>query len=131
MLKRNRVTHLMDNLYIYHGSIFVPLSGRFPLKKITMWMWSSGFKSTLKKLGFQDLIIWLSFPNMCHYIEKLNEKLLIYHVVDEYLSYSGITPDGKENLKRLENEIIEKADIVIVVSEALLKSKGKIMRRHI
>jgi hypothetical protein len=60
---------------------------------------------------------------MTDYIGKFNEKLLIYHVVDDYLTYYGIKEEDRKKIERLEKETIKHADMVIVVSKNLLNSK--------
>ena len=118
------VTRAAENLYIYHSPTYIPISGRFPLDKITWWVWNLLFKQTMKRLGFIRPIIWLSQPNMSCFIGNFNEKLIIYHVVDEYLAYQGMTAEGRESLEHSEQQLLKKADMVIVVSEKLKKSKG-------
>jgi glycosyltransferase involved in cell wall biosynthesis len=122
-LKQSRVTRAADNLYIYHSPVFVPISGRFPLDRITWFLWAGLVKLTMRRLGFDEPIIWLSRPVMANLVDFLNGKLVIYHVVDEYLSY---VRDNVEDLRRQQawdRQMLERADLVIVVSESLFQRK--------
>jgi len=125
--KKKRVikkTNKLD-LYIYNSPIFLPVSGRPLLDKVTMDAWILYLKTVIQRLGFRKPIVWLSRPNMVNLIGKLNERLVIYHVVDEYLGY-GIHPEeSKQKLVKLERKMLQKADIVITVSEKLFMSKRK------
>ena len=121
--KQSCVTMAADNLYIYHSPVFFPISGRFPLNKITWWAWKLRLKLAMKKLGPHRPIIWLSKPTMGSYIGSFNEKLVIYHVVDEYLSYGNMDVQTRAIVEALERKVLEKVDLVIVVSKKLLHSK--------
>jgi len=123
-VKRKRVTKTKENVFIYHSLPYVPISGRFPVDKITWWIWNLLFRSTLKKLDFSNPIIWLSRLEMSYFIGNFDEKMVIYHVVDEYLAYPGVTEEDRERLEHSEKQLLKKADMVIVVSEKLKKSKG-------
>jgi len=123
LLKR-RVRRVSTNLYIYKSPVFIPIAGRFPLDKITWWAWKLLLKSAMRRLGFQRPIIWLSLPHMEHFVRSFNEKLSIYHVVDEYSAYGGNNIENKIRLEPLEKQMLEKADMVIVVSNKLFKTKG-------
>jgi glycosyltransferase involved in cell wall biosynthesis len=123
------VTKAAENLYIYHSPAYIPISGRFPLDKITWWVWNLLFKQTMKRLGFIRPIIWLSQPNMSCFIGNFNEKLIIYHVVDEYLSYGEMDVETRAKVEKLEQQVLEKADLVIVVSEKLHATKS-VLNKH-
>jgi glycosyltransferase involved in cell wall biosynthesis len=56
--------------------------------------------------------------------ERYGERLLIYHIVDEYAGYARLEPERARDMARRERELIERADLVLVTSEALLQSKG-------
>ena len=57
-------------------------------------------------------------------MRSFNEKLSIYHVVDEYSAYGGTDTEKRTRLEPLEKQMLEKADMVIVVSNKLFKTKG-------
>ena len=56
-LKKARVTKEGNNLFIYHSPLYVPIFGRFPLNKISWWVWKILFRRTLRSLGFSKPII--------------------------------------------------------------------------
>lgn len=122
-LKQNRVKHVKDNLYIYHSPIFLPISGRHPLDKITWFLWKSFLKLTIQRLGLDKPIVWLSRPDMVNLTTGLNAQLTIYHVVDEYLSYTSNNVETQRWLETREQEMLRSVDIVIVVSENLFQAK--------
>ena len=121
--RKKRVTLTNENVYIYHSLLYAPVSGHFFLAKITWRFWVLLFQISLMKLGFTRPIIWLSRPGMSTFPGSFNEKLVIYHVVDEYLAYPGVSIEVRETLERSEKHLLKKSDLVIVVSEKLLKRK--------
>ena len=98
----------------------LPIIGRYPINAVTWALWRAKFKSTLRALGFKKPIIWLSFPTMGYFLDKFDNKLSIYHVVDEYTEYRGVDRAG---LQEMERHILKKVDLTIVVSDKLLESK--------
>ena len=129
LAKKNRIIKGANNLYIYRSPVFMPISGRFPFDRITWWAWISLLKLTMRKLGFQTPIIWLSQPHMGHMLGSFNEKLSIYHVVDEYSAYGNSDAQSKEMVKIAEQQILKRADLVIVVSEKLHATKS-VFNKH-
>ena len=123
--KEDWVTQLTQNLYIYHGPIFTRIFRRFPLKKITFRLWKLVLRLTMWKMGFDSPIVWLSHPSMANLIKSFRGKLLIYHVVDEYKGYCcvSVNTTRRKQLEALEPQMLNKADMVIVVSKNLLESK--------
>ena len=121
---QKRARRVSENLYIYNSPVFIPISGRFPLDKITWWAWKSLLRSTMRKLGFKTPIIWLSKPDMTHFIGSFGEKLIVYHVVDEYSAYGNPTKESKGNVRISEYEMLRRADLVIVVSHRLYETKS-------
>jgi glycosyltransferase involved in cell wall biosynthesis len=119
-----KVSRLADHFYLYHSPVYVPIFGHFPLEKISWWLWNKLLKRTLRRLGFSRPIIWLSQPYHSYYLGNFAERLIIYHVVDEYLAYPGVTPENRTVLEESEKQLLGKADLVLVVSEKLLKTKG-------
>ena len=126
LAKQNRRVKGPNNLYIYRSPVFLPISGRFPFDRVSWWAWISLLKLTMRKLGFQTPIIWLSQPHMAHLVGSFNEKLSIYHVVDEYLAYEGMNTEKRKRLEASERQLLEKVDLVMVVSNKLFKTKGSL-----
>jgi glycosyltransferase involved in cell wall biosynthesis len=122
-LYRNRITPINTNLLIYHSPLFAPISNRFPLSKLTEYFWKTILKRTVFKMGFHNSIVWVSRPSMINLLGELNEKMVIYHVVDEYQAYSGKVGQRENQKNNLERLMLGKADLVIVVSKKLYETK--------
>ena len=128
-LRRDRVTRIGDNLYVYHSPTFLPISGRYPVDRVSWFLWSGLLRRNIRTLGIREPIVWLSRPGMVHLIGAFDEALVVYHVVDEYLSYCKDDGEARMQQQALERQMLEKADLVIVVSERLLQAK-RAFNRH-
>jgi glycosyltransferase involved in cell wall biosynthesis len=68
-------------------------------------------------------IIWLSQPKMGSLIGQFHERLTIYHVVDEYTAYHGVTTEMASWIRLQEKQLMARVDLVIVVSSTLWEAK--------
>ena len=76
-------------------------------------------KKAMRKLGMHDVVNMVFNPAAGMIAGKIGEKELIYYCVDEYTAFTGVT-DG---LKKIENHLFRKADLVVVSAEKLFESK--------
>ena len=53
----------------------------------------------------------------------IGEKLVVYHVTDEYSGFPTVT--DKAGFRAAEEALLRRADVVLVTSPALLPSKGR------
>jgi glycosyltransferase involved in cell wall biosynthesis len=75
----------------------------------------------MRKLRFRKPINWVANPAAGIMARKLGESFLIYHCVDEWTAFSGVSSRA---LGQTERELMRSADLVIVTSERLLRSKS-------
>jgi glycosyltransferase involved in cell wall biosynthesis len=94
----------------YGNSVMVDLNRRFLIRQV---------RSGMKKLGFSDVVNMVFNPAAGMIAGQIGERDLIYYCVDEYTAFTGAT-DG---LKRIEDDLFRKADLVVVSAERLLESK--------
>ena len=105
-----------DNLYIYS-----PLVLPFPYSRIARWVNKYLILSVLDKwmkaVDFSDPIIWtfLPTPLSLDVIDGVMKKFLVYYCIDNF-SASSLSA---RKIKRSEETLLKKADIVFVTSKAL------------
>lgn len=63
-------------------------------------------------------ILWTSLPSAVDVVGKLNEKAVIYYCGDDFTSLAGV---DHAPVAVMEQELVEKADLVIVASQELAK----------
>jgi glycosyltransferase involved in cell wall biosynthesis len=57
------------------------------------------------------------------FIGRFDEKLVIYHIVDEYAGYSGVSETWRPVVQQMEERLARRADLVFVTSPDLLERK--------
>lgn len=122
-LFRSHTVLIKDRLFVFRPPLWAPVSGRSGLRTLTLKLWAFAVRRAVKKLGLEKTDLWLARPDMSDYRHLFDYDSLTYHVVDEYLAYSGINPENIESKRTAEAEILAHADRVIVVSKALYESK--------
>jgi len=125
-LRAPRLRAVRPGLYVFRPPLYAPLSGREPLATLTKALRVASLRRAMRRLGMSRPILWLFRPEMADIPGDYGEKLLIYHIVDEYTGYEGLDPARAEAMRRRERELIARADLVLVTSRALLESKGGI-----
>ncbi len=116
-----QVAAARPNLWVYHNLEWAPVSGRFPLKQLTGAFRNGSLRGEMRRLGFGRPILWLCRPEMGDLIGQFDEKLALYHVVDEYSAYEGIA--DRVALRAREEALLRRADLVICTAPALWESK--------
>jgi len=91
-----------------------------PFLYINRLIFLSIFNRLINKLDMKDPIVFFYIPPPLGTIKKLKAKAIIYHCIDEWVTYPG----GKNRIfMDSEKELIEKADLVIVTNDLLYENK--------
>jgi len=128
-LRGPRLRQVGINLYVYQPPLWAPRSARFPLSVITRTIYMASMRRVLKRLRFQAPILWLFLPDMEIFVGQFDEKLVIYHIVDEYAGYSGISEAWRRVQQRMEQQLAGRADLVFVTSPTLYERKRSLNER--
>lgn len=120
------VTHVQDGLHVFRPPLCAPLSGREPLRTGFDLLRRASVRRAMGRLHIRSPIVWLFRPDMADVAGRYGERLLIYHIVDDYLGYAEYDAERAEGIRRREQALIARADLVLVTSRALLDSKGGI-----
>jgi glycosyltransferase involved in cell wall biosynthesis len=78
----------------------------------------------MRQLQFRSPILWLFQPDMELYVGQFDESLVVYHIVDEYAGYTGISANWRLVVQQMERELAGRADLVVVTSPTLYDSKS-------
>jgi glycosyltransferase involved in cell wall biosynthesis len=120
--RRPLATRYADGLWIYHDPYYAPVSGRRSGGPQTAALRRRAMLRTLQQIGApMPPILWLVRPFYADVIGQYNEKLVVYHVTDEYSAYASV--DDRAAALRTEEAMLRRADLVIVTAPALLESK--------
>jgi glycosyltransferase involved in cell wall biosynthesis len=116
---------LHSNLYVYQPSARAPRAGREPLLALMQAVYVSRLRRVLRELGYRSPILWSFLPDTEILLGQFGEKLAVYHVVDEYSGYAGVTASWRPMVQRMEERLLRRVDLVFVVSPALLERKAR------
>jgi len=123
-LRSSGVQPVAENLWLYRWPRFAPVGGPPPLRAVTHWLRRNHLRRALAQLDIQNPIVWLSNPSQADARFDVPARLRVYHIVDEYLAYYGLSDTQRVSWATRENTLIAWADLVVVVSAELMETKG-------
>ncbi|HUT15818.1 MAG TPA: glycosyltransferase [Anaerolineae bacterium] len=129
MVRGGQLHQAFTNLYVYQPPLWTPRTDRFPLGSITRTIYFGLLRRVLRRLRFQRPILWLFLPDMEVFIGHFGEQLVIYHIVDEYSGYAGVSDSWRPVLRRMEEQLARRVDLVFVTSPTLLERKRRLNER--
>ncbi len=126
-LGRSTFYNPLPNLWVYRSPNRYPISGKAPLSHITFALRKRRLRRILAQLKMTDPILWVFRYDLGEMIGHLDEKLVIYHAVDEYAAYALPNQQDAEarrrSIQQMEQAIMRRADLVFVTAATLLESK--------
>ena len=108
-------SQINENLYTCNPLI-LPLPGVLGVDAVNTWVLSAFLRHHMRRLEFRRPILWTFLPNVNGLVGRLREELVVYHCVDEYTAFSGV---ASQSLRRMERDLLGKADLVFASSEQL------------
>ena len=112
------------NLWVYDPPEYGPLGGPPPVRAATHVVRRRALWREVQALGMANPILWISTPTQFDARNDLPARLCVYHIVDDYLAYHDLAAEHRDAYARMERELIDWADMVVVVSPELLETKG-------
>ena len=108
-----------ENLWVFTLPIVLPF---FQMSEAINWLnnffLALVLRSIIRKLGFQNPILWTYTPHSADFIGKLGESFAVYECVDEFSAAKGLVHGA--TIAKMERELIQKVDQVIVTAPGLL-----------
>lgn len=103
------------NLHVA-SPLAVPLPGAPGVDRLNARLLTTSIRYYARKAGLTRPILWTFLPNTVGLVGRLGESRVIYHCVDEYAAFAGVP---RETLRRMEQELVRRADLVLASSETL------------
>jgi len=127
-LGRPLVAPVLPGLWRFQYPVYAPISGRPPLSEWTARLQVRALRQAMRRLGFATPLLWLYRPDDRDLVGRLDERLVIYHVVDEYSAYEEgyedqVAPGKRRALQERERKLLAQADLVFAVSRPLWEAK--------
>ena len=107
------------NIYVYSPLVLPYFQNRLA-RKINQFILTWSLKFFLSKKKAQKRILWAACPTAEGLVGMLKEEKSIYYCADEYSEFTGYS---KKLVKELEEELLKKVDLVLVVSDKLFLTK--------
>src|SRR5262245_957264 len=98
----------------------VPAWGRPVVQSLNARLLGWQVRRAMAKLKFNEPVNWVFNPAAGILAGTLGESKIIYYCVDEYTAFTGV---NRPALTKIENDLLAKADLVIVSAEKLLQTK--------
>lgn len=108
------------NIFVLNP-LAVPAYGNPRVRDLNRALLRFQVKRAMRKLGFKRPLNWVFNPAAAVIAGTLGEEKLIYYCVDEYTAFSGVSSRA---LADLEEQLMRRADLVIVSADLLYKSKA-------
>ena len=110
-----------NSLFIYTPPPLLPFGVYCrAINKINQYLLCLFIKRVLKKVGFNDYILWIYPPWSVDLIDRLKPRRVIYHCIDDVANEKRIFIRRK-TLENMEDDLLKKAQYVFVLSEGLFK----------
>jgi glycosyltransferase involved in cell wall biosynthesis len=119
------IERIAERLFVLRSPPWLPLAGRGPFDGLKQAYWRAILRGAARRIGLDRPLIWVSRPEMTWAFGILDEKLSVYHIVDEYAGYASLDEQGRARLAAQEKEMLQRADLAIVVSQKLFESKRR------
>jgi glycosyltransferase involved in cell wall biosynthesis len=113
------VKEVERNIFVLNP-LAIPAYGNSWMREVNRQILRLQVYRAMRKLGFTRPINWVFTPTAAVVAGSLGEDRVFYYCVDEFTAFSGVAPQ----LVQLEEELIRRADMVIVSADRLFKSKS-------
>ncbi len=114
------VREVIPNIHVL-SPIAIPAYGSSIARNFNEYILLRQVKKAMRKLNFQNPTNMVFNPAAGLLAGKLNESEIIYYCVDDYTEFTGVA----SGLKKIEEELFRKSDLVIVSAEKLLRDKKR------
>ncbi|MBC7899724.1 MAG: glycosyltransferase [Saprospiraceae bacterium] len=114
------VREVEPNIHVL-SPLAIPAYGTSAVRRFNEIILRSQVKKAMRKLKFDKPVNMVFNPAAGLLAGNLGETQLVYYCVDEYTAFTG----ASKGLREIEEDLFERADLVIVSAERLLESKKK------
>ncbi|MDO9391703.1 MAG: glycosyltransferase [bacterium] len=122
-----RLEKVSGNLSVLN-LLVLPFHGHRLINKINKLLLVSQVRFYQSKLGFAKPILWSFLPNAESAFGRMDEELSIYYLTDDFTKFTG---HPARAIGRMEESLIEKADLVIASAGNLVDIKGRGKKIHL
>ena len=119
------IKEVEPNIFVLNP-LAVPAYGQPRIRDLNRHLLRFQVKRAMRKLGFNPPVNFVFNPAAAIIAGTLGETQVIYYCVDEYSAFTGVSA---VSIAELEEQLLRRADAVIVSADLLYASKVKINSR--
>src|SRR5579863_7993306 len=101
-----------ENIHTF-SPLAIPFHGNPIARALNRHFVAWSVRRAYRRLGFKKPITWTFLPTSGEVVGALDEKLIVYHCVDEFSEFTGT---DKNAILNMERDLLQKADQVLVSS---------------
>jgi len=116
-----RIASPEPNIFVL-SPIAIPIYNRPVVSRLNRVLLRFQVRRAMRRLGFERPVNWVFIPAAAVVARQLGEEHLIYHCVDEYAAFTGVSAGS---IEAFEDILLAKADLVVVSAERLLESRRR------
>jgi glycosyltransferase involved in cell wall biosynthesis len=125
-LPKSGLIHRQAKLYTLVFSRLLFRIYRYPkLEKLISYLRRRKVQRVMKKLDFQDTVLFIWHPQFAELVGTLGEALACYYVDDEFSAYAGDSEQRVKEILLQEDGLLRRADLVFANGTVLLNSKNR------
>lgn len=115
-----------NNLYTLVPPKWLFENHRFDaLNRLSAYLRERQIHRILRKLGFRDVALFLWNPRYADLLGRFGEKVSCYYVDEEFTSYYDLSEEEKQSIRKKEDALLERVDLVFANGTALLEQKSR------
>ncbi len=100
----------------------IPLYGSPLVQRLNRMLLRHQVQRAFRRLNFRRVIDWVFTTTAAVVAGTLGEEKVIYYCVDDFTAFSGA---GTPALAAIEEQLLHRADLVVVSSQSLLQNKSR------
>src|SRR5439155_23133725 len=110
------------NLFVTNP-LTLPLPGVALIDRLNAGILTACLRHLCRRLGLERPILWTYPPHVSRLIGRLDERMVVYHCVDQYSAFAGVSRDA---LTRMERDLVCRAQVVLTSSEQLCDERRRL-----
>jgi teichuronic acid biosynthesis glycosyltransferase TuaH len=92
-------------------------------RRLNLWMLQSQIRIASRRAGLRSPLLWINDHSAGPLVGGLGERAVVYDVTDDWTLMPAIPEDERQRIRKADAHLCGKADLVVVCSQALERSR--------
>lgn len=116
----SRLREALPGLHVL-SPLALPFHGNPAADAVNKRMLARQVRAAMGGLGMRDPVLWAFLPSAEPLAGRLGERLLVYHITDDFTQFAG---HPAAEIERMERGLVARADLVIASARRLAEVKS-------